>query len=312
VQALFASPETAPVLRKQGHGTTGKTPQLQPLFDTDLLLARKLRASRSHVDGADFLMVRVADDLAERLATVERKFERAVAAFCTTDDAERVLAGSGKVESIVRVERDRALLGAGDGIIAPAEVLPLEPGSVDLAISLLAFQETNDLPGLLYQFRRALKPDGLLLAAMAGGETLKELRECLLVAETELTGGAAPRVAPFTDVRDAGALLQRAGFALPVADVEVVTVRYSHLFALMADLRAMGATNALVDRSRKPVSRRLFLRAAEIYAERFADSDGRIRATFAIVWLSGWAPDASQPKPLKPGSAQVSLTQVLK
>jgi len=299
-------------LRKHVRGTTGKKRQLQPLFDTDLLLARRLRALRSHVDGADFLMARVADDLAERLATVERKFERAVAAFCTTDNAEKVLINSGKVGNVIRVERDAALLGAGKGIVAPAEVLPIEPERVDLAVSLLAFQEINDLPGLLFQFRRALRPDGLLLAAMAGGDTLQELRECLLVAETELTGGAAPRVAPFTDVRDAGALLQRAGFALPVADVETVTVRYPHLFALMADLRAMGATNALVDRSRRPVSRRFFTRAAEIYAERFADLDGRIRATFAIVWLSGWAPDASQPKPLKPGSAQVSLTQVLK
>ncbi|MGC4026684.1 MAG: methyltransferase domain-containing protein [Mesorhizobium sp.] len=285
---------------------------MQPLFDTDLLLARRLRSLRSRVEGADFLMVRVADDLAERLSTVERKFGRAVAAFCTTSDAERVLANSGKVGSVTRVERDPAMLGDGERIIAPAETLPLEPESIDLAVSLLSFQEINDLPGLLFQFRRALKPDGLLLAAMAGGETLKELRECLLVTETELTGGAAPRVAPFTDVRDAGALLQRAGFALPVADVETVTVRYPHLFALMADLRAMGATNALVDRSRRPVSRRLFIRAAEIYAERFADADGRIRATFSIVWLSGWAPDASQPKALKPGSAQVSLTQILK
>lgn len=285
---------------------------MQPLFDTDLLLVRKLRALRSAVSGADFLMARVAEDLAERLSTVERRFERAVAAFCITDHAARILAESGKVTDVIRVERDGSFLGADAGLAAEAEVLPLEPESVDLAVSLLSFQDINDLPGLLLQFRRALKPDGLLLAAMAGGETLKELREALLVAETELTGGAAPRVAPFTDVRDAGALLQRAGFALPVADVETITVRYPHLFALMADLRAMGATSALLDRSRKPVTARLFARAAEIYAERFADADGRIRATFSIVWLSGWAPDASQPKPLKPGSAQISLTEVLK
>ena len=182
---------------------------------------------------------------------------------------------------------------------------------MELAVSLLAFQEINDLPGLLLQFRRALKPDGLFLGAMAGGETLKELRESLLVAETELYGGAAPRIAPFTDVRDAGALLQRAGFALPVADVETLTVRYSDMFALMADLRAMGATNVLLDRSRRPAGRRLFARAAELYAERFSDADGRIRATFSIIWLSGWAPHGSQQKPLKPGSAQVSLTKIL-
>ncbi|MCO5064860.1 MAG: methyltransferase domain-containing protein [Rhizobiaceae bacterium] len=285
---------------------------MQLLFDTELALARRLRALHAHVTGADFLMERVADDLGERLATVERRFDRAIAAFCTTGHAARALERSGKVGHVLRVERDAALLLPDDGLTAAAETLPVEPESVELAVSLLAFQEVNDLPGLLLQFRRALKPDGLFLAAMAGGETLRELRESLLVAETELTGGAAPRVNPFTDVRDAGALLQRAGFALPVADVEAITVRYPHLFALMADLRAMGATNVLLDRSRKPVTRRLFMRAAEIYAERFSDADGRIRATFAIIWLSGWAPDASQQKPLKPGSAQVSLARILK
>ena len=286
---------------------------MQPLFDTDLLLARRLRAARACVAGADFLMARVADDLAERLSTVERRFEHAVAAFCTTAHAERVLKESGKVGQTLRIERDSALFQYAQGLIAEqAETIPLEAESIELAVSLLAFQEVNDLPGMLLQFRRALKPDGLFLAAMAGGDTLRELRESLLVAETELTGGASPRVAPFTDVRDAGTLLQRAGFALPVADVETITVRYPHLFALMADLRAMGATNVLTDRSRKPASRRLFTRAAEIYAERFCDGDGRIRATFSIIWLSGWAPDASQPKPLKPGSAQISLTEILK
>ena len=175
-------------------------------------------------------------------------------------------------------------------------------------MSLLSLQEANDLPGALIQIRRALRPDGLFLGAIAGGGTLAELRESLLAAETELYGGASPRVAPFTDVRDAGALLQRAGFALPVADVETVTVRYASMFGLLRDLRAMGASNALVARTRRP-SRRLFARAAEIYAERFADPDGRIRATFAIVWMSGWAPHASQQKPLKPGSATVSLAK---
>lgn len=285
---------------------------MHTLFDTELLLVRRLRALHAAAPGADFLMTRVADDLGERLSTVERRFDHAVAAFSTTDHAERALKESGKVARVERIERDRTMLGPEGGVVAEAETVPLDAGSLDLAVSLLALQEVNDLPGLLVQFRRALRPDGLFLAAMAGGDTLRELRESLLAAETELTDGASPRVSPFTDVRDAGALLQRAGFALPVADVETITVRYPHMFGLMADLRAMGATNILADRSRKPATRRLFARAAQIYAERFADPDGRIRATFAIVWLSGWAPDASQPKPLKPGSAQVSLTQVLK
>jgi SAM-dependent methyltransferase len=190
--------------------------------------------------------------------------------------------------------------------------IPLEPESIDLAVSLLSLHEANDLPGALIQIRRALRPDGLFLGAIAGGGTLAELREALLAAETEIYGGASPRVAPFTDVRDAGALLQRAGFALPVADVEPLTVRYDSIFALMRDLRAMGAANALIARSRRPGSRRLFARAAEIYKERFSDPDGRVRATFSIVWMSGWAPHASQQKPLKRGSAEVSLTKVLK
>jgi hypothetical protein len=157
-----------------------------------------------------------------------------------------------------------------------------------------------------------LRPDGLFLGAMAGSGTLAELRECLIAAETELTGGAAPRVSPFTDVRDAGALLQRAGFALPVADVESLTVRYATMFGLMADLRAMGATNTLLDRSHVPATRRLFARAAELYADRFSDSDGRVRATFNILWLSGWAPHASQQKPLARGTGKVSLAEALK
>ena len=189
--------------------------------------------------------------------------------------------------------------------------MPFEPESLDLVVSLLSLQAMNDIPGMLVQIRRALRPDGLFLGAFAGAGTLAELRECLLAAETELHGGASPRVTPFTDVRDAGALLQRAGFALPVADVETVTVRYDDMFGLMADLRAMGETSALADRSRRPGTRDLFARAAEIYAERFVDADGRVRASFSIVWLSGWAPDASQQKPLKPGSAKVSLKTIL-
>jgi SAM-dependent methyltransferase len=284
---------------------------LQPLFDTKLLIARKRRALARPVAGADFLLTRVAEELSERLATVERRFENAVAAFCVTPAARDAVLASGKAENVLRIEADAAFLSGDDGLVATPETLPLEPESADLVVSLLALQEVNDIPGMMIQTRRALKPDGLFLAAMAGADTLTELRESLLAAETELSGGVSPRVSPFTDVRDAGALLQRSGFALPVADIDTVTVRYDHMFALIRDLRAMGATNALIDRSRRPATRALFARAAEIYAERFSDPDGRVRATFSVVWLSGWAPHASQQKPLKPGSAQVSLAQVL-
>ena len=178
-------------------------------------------------------------------------------------------------------------------------------------MSALALQFVNDLPGALIQIRRALKPDGLLLAAMLGGDTLTELRQAFAAAEAEIEGGASPHVAPFTDVREMGALLQRAGFALPVTDVERLTVRYSSPFILMGELRRMGATNVLAERRRKPLRRATLARMAEIYAQRFADRDGRIRATFEVIWLSGWAPHESQQKPLRPGSAQARLADAL-
>lgn len=284
---------------------------LQPIIDTELWLAHKRRALGHPVAGADFLMRRAAEDLADRLGAVERRFGKAAVLFCQTPAATDVVAASGKAAEIVRVEADAAFLDGQPGLLAPLETVPFPPESLDLAVSLLSLQAMNDIPGMLVQIRRALRPDGLFLGAFAGAGTLSELRESLLAAETELYGGASPRVIPFTDVRDAGALLQRAGLALPVADVETVTVRYDTLFNLIADLRAMGETSALTDRSRRPGARKLFARAAEIYAERFSDADGRIRASFSVVWMSGWAPDASQQKPLKPGSAKVSLKTIL-
>lgn len=284
---------------------------LQPIIDTELWLAHKRRALGHPVAGADFLMRRAAEDLADRLGAVERRFGKAAVLFCQTPAAADVVAASGKAAEIVRVEADAAFLDGRPGLVAPLETVPFQPESLDLAVSLLSLQAMNDIPGMLVQIRRALRPDGLFLGAFAGAGTLSELRESLLAAETELYGGASPRVIPFTDVRDAGALLQRAGLALPVADVETVTVRYDTLFDLTGDLRAMGETSALTDRSRRPGARTLFARAAEIYAERFSDIDGRIRASFSVVWMSGWAPDASQQKPLKPGSAKVSLKTIL-
>lgn len=284
---------------------------MQPLIDTELWLAHKRRALAHPIAGADFLMQRAAEDLADRLDAVGRRFGKAAALFCQTPAAVEVIAASGKVGDIIRVEADEEFFGAGNGVVTPLETVPFEAESLDLVVSLLSLQAMNDIPGVLAQIRRSLRPDGLFLGAFAGAGTLAELRESLLAAETELHGGASPRVLPFTDVRDAGALLQRAGLALPVADVETVTVRYDSLFDLIADLRAMGETSPLLDRSRRPGTRQLFARAAQIYAERFSDPDGRIRASFSIVWMSGWAPDASQQKPLRPGSAKVSLKAIL-
>lgn len=291
-----------------GRGSLATT--MDNMFDTARMLRSRLRAAALSADGGDFLMRRVADDLEDRLAVIDRTFEKAALVHCITSDAERTVLGAGKARDALRIESDARLLD-GRGLVADGETVPLAPESVDLAVSLLTLQDTNDTPGKLIQIRRALKPDGLFIGAMAGAGTLGELRECLLAAETELTGGASPRVHPFADVRAAGSLLQRAGFALPVTDLETYTVRYDTLFALMRDLRAMGATSSLVARSRRPTPRRLFLRAAEIYAERFSDPDGRVRATFSTIWMSGWAPHASQQKPARPGSATVSLAKVL-
>ncbi|MBV9287174.1 MAG: methyltransferase domain-containing protein, partial [Hyphomicrobiales bacterium] len=204
--------------------------------------------------------------------------------------------------------------GAGDflGAVGDLERLPAAAGRLDLAVSLYALETVNDLPGALIQMRRALKGDGLLLAALLGGDSLTELRQSLTAAESEILGGASPRVAPFVDVRALGGLAQRAGLALPVVDLDRLTVRYADMLALMRDLRGFGAANALCARSRRPLRREVLLRAGATYAERFADTDGRLRATFDTVWLSAWAPHESQPKPLKPGSATARLADALK
>jgi SAM-dependent methyltransferase len=268
------------------------------LFDHALLRARRQRAQR--LGAATFLADRAADDLVERLDAVLRKFS-AVADIGSPGGilTNRLGARFGAVTTV-------DLTAGGE------ERLDLAPQSLDLAASVLALQFVNDLPGVLVQIRRALRPDGLFLAALVGGDTLTELRQAFAAAEVEIEGGLSPRVAPFADLRDLGALLQRAGFALPVTDVDRLVVRYDHALALMQDLRRMGATNVLVERRRKPLRRATLRRVAGIYAERFADPDGRIRATFDVVWLSGWAPHESQQQPLKPGSAKASLAEALK
>jgi SAM-dependent methyltransferase len=262
------------------------------LFDRALLIARQARALRQ--GPATFLLDRVAEDMAERLSAVMRDF---------TDAADVWTPGEGLRLAEARI-RSLTRVAPADSL---QEILNFAPQSLDLVLSALALQFANDLPGVLAQIRRALRPDGLLLAAMIGGDTLTELRQSFAAAEAECEGGASPRVAPFADLRDVGALLQRAGLALPVTDVDRVVVRYANAFTLMQDLRRMGASNVLIERRRTPSRRTTLLRMAQIYGERFADADGRIRATFDVIWLSGWAPHDSQPKPLKPGSATASL-----
>jgi SAM-dependent methyltransferase len=284
---------------------------METLFDHALIDTNRLRALRS--GPADFLLDIVAEEFAERLSVIDRRFEKAVELHGHTGAVARAIAVTGKVDAIERVESDRRFSAAGEPVTVSAlETVPLEPQSVNLIVSPLALHLTNDTPGVFVQIRRALKPDGLFLAAIPGSGTLQELREVLLAAESEISGGASPRVIPFPDVRDVGALLQRGGFALPVTDKETYTVRYDSLFPLMKDLRAMGMANPLSGRSRRPLARSVLLRAAELYAERFSDPDGRIRATFSIIYVSGWAPHESQQKPLKPGSATMRLADALK
>jgi SAM-dependent methyltransferase len=280
------------------------------IFDRKLLRARQRRARAM---GAEtFLIDRVAGEMGERLSAVLRQFDRAVDLGTPTDAVRRALAASGKVGMIIAATPEDARFDASSSwVAADEEALPFADGSLDLVVSALALQFVNDLPGTLIQIRRALKADGLLLAALIGGDTLTELREAFAVAESEIEAGVSPRVAPFADVRELGALLQRAGFALPVVDSDRLTVRYPSVLALMRDLRRMGATNVLRERRRAPLRRATLQRMAEIYGERFADPDGRLRATFEIVWLSGWAPHESQQRPLKPGSAAQRLADAL-
>ncbi|MEI9993596.1 MAG: methyltransferase domain-containing protein [Rhizomicrobium sp.] len=244
------------------------------IFDSKALALHRERARR--IGGDAFLLREAEAGLAERLGGVLRGFA---------------------------ARTELALDGAENFAAAPE--------SLDLVTSALALHAVNDLPGVLVQVRRALRPDGLFLGALFGGETLTELRQSLAAAEIAVLGGVSPRVAPFADVRELGGLLQRAGFALPVADVERTVVRYRDFGGLVRDLRAMGETNALVERSRKPMPRALLAAAWAHYAEHFTDPDGRLRATFEIVYLTGWAPHASQQTPLKPGSATARLADVL-
>lgn len=284
----------------------------EALFDRTALNARRARAARKFADH-DFLLRRACEDIAARLSAVTRAFPTALDLGVHHGLLGEALAQAGHTGRVIHAGPCRALLEPCEGarVLCEEEFLPFAPQSLDLVVSGLGLHLVNDVPGALIQIRRALKPDGLLLAAALGGRTLAELREAFMTAESEIEGGASPRVAPFADVRDYGGLLQRAGFALPVADADPFTVTYPSMFELMHELRAMGASNVLAARSRKPLRRETLFRAAEIYAERFPAGEGRIAATFEIIHLAGWAPHESQQKPLAPGSAKSRLAEAL-
>ncbi|PPC88548.1 MAG: SAM-dependent methyltransferase [Hyphomicrobium sp.] len=293
-------------------GSDRSPPATPEIFDRALLQSRRNRVAE-HAHRHDFLLKRVSEDVCERLSIIRRDFAYAGNVGAHHGLVSRHLRTTGKIKHIVDTDSADRVLARSDGPIVRAdeEALPFAAESLDLIVSGLSLHLVNDLPGSLVQIRRALKPDGLFLGALLGGETLKELREAWLIAEDEVMGGASPRVAPFADVKDLGGLLQRAGFALPVADSDVVTVRYATALDLMRDIKGMGASNMLTARRRVPVTRRLLLRAADVYSERFSEADGRVPATFEIITLTAWAPHDNQQKPLAPGSATMRLADAL-
>lgn len=285
------------------------------IFDRALLRKRRARAQPGF-DGYDFLVREAAWRLADRLDDVaSRHFPVALDLGCHTGQLTGLLAGRAGQELLVAADLSPAMARAAardhPALAADEEWLPFAPASFDLVMSCLSLHWVNDLPGALAQIRRALKPDGLFLAVMLGGDTLTELRRSLGEAEIALEGGMSPRVAPFAEVADLGRLLQRAGFALPVADGDEIVVRYADPLRLLDDLRGMGASNPLAERRKIPLRRATLMAAMERYRALFAGTDGRCPATFQLVTLTGWAPHPSQPQPLAPGSATQSLADAL-
>lgn len=295
--------------------TTGTVPEQARIFDRRLLRQRRERAVAT-LDRHDFLLKESGERLLDRLSDVTRKFPLAMDLGCRAGLLARHLDKRGGIESFIQCDLSTSMASSarafGPAIVADEEQLPIKAESLDLVLSNLGLHWVNDLPGALLQIRTALKPDGLFLACMFGAGTLSELRSCLMEAEIAETGGASARISPFADLRDAAGLLQRAGFALPVADAETITVTYSDMFRLLHDLRGMGEANLLLERLKRSTRRAIFARAAALYQSRHSDSEGRLKASFQLLFLTGWAPHASQQKPSPRGSGQVSLKDVLR
>lgn len=286
-------------------------PSEMQIFDRNLLRLRRARLAEGFGD-FNFLHREFGERLLDRLDDIQRSFPLAVDLDSRQGLIQEMLAGRGGIETLISCDLVPEMLPArGPSLVVDPEFLPFAPDSIDLFISSMGLHWINDLPGALIQIRRALKPDGLLLASMLGGDTLIELRRCLADAEIEVSGGLSPRLSPLTDIRDAGALLQRAGFALPVVDSDRITVTYDNAFRLMADLHGMCESNIVSEQIRHFTPRSLLMRAAELYQERFAGADGRIVASFHIINLTAWAPAPGQQQPLSPGSGQKPLAQAL-
>ncbi len=283
-------------------------------FDRRLLRERRDRAAPGF-DDHDFLLREAASRLLERLLDLNRNFSTVLDLGSRTGVLAEVWPRTRRPRMLVHADLSVAMaevaLRQGPALACDEELLPFAEASLDAVVSCLSLHWTNDLPGALVQLRRALRPDGLLLASMLGAGTLSELRDCLAEAELEIMGGCSPRTSPMADVRDLGSLLQRAGFALPVVDSDEITVTYATAFDLMRDLRGMAETNLVVERQRTPPRAALFMRAAELYRQRHAAADGRIRASFRILTMTGWVPHPAQQRPLRPGSARLSLADAV-
>ncbi len=287
-------------------------PDTSLLFDRNLLRRRRERIARTG-EGVDFLLQRAAEEIDERLDLVLRDFPVAIDLGAGHGMMIPRLQARDNITRVIAADHSALLMQELEGvakIICDEEALPFKQQSVNLFTSLLSLHFVNDLPGALVQIRRALKPDGLFLAALPGGQTLVELRTAFMLAEEQMIGGVSPRVAPMADIKDYGALLQRAGFTLPVVDSDLVTVSYPDPLKLMRELRLMGAGNVLADRLKKPLSKKLLQKVVDIYEREFGE-DGRISASFEIIYMSGWSPHESQQQPLAPGSAQTSLAAAL-
>ena len=291
---------------------TGTVPEGARVFDRRRVRLNRARAAAGFAS-VDFLVREVADRIADRLDDIRRTFPLALDLGCHRGELGQALAGRGGIQRLIQADLapDMAALAGGSAIACDEELLPFVEGSLDAVFSCLSLHWVNDLPGALVQIRRALRPDGLFLAAFFGGESLVELRQAWLEAESIVEGGASPRISPFADLRDAAGLLQRAGFALPVADADRLTVTYPSALALMRELKTMGEANAQIERRRSPTRRDTLAAAAALYQQRFAEPDGRVRATFQVIHVIGWAPSVDQPKALRPGSAAQRLADAL-
>ncbi|MGU9961965.1 MAG: methyltransferase domain-containing protein [Candidatus Puniceispirillales bacterium WSBS_2018_MAG_OTU23] len=294
----------------------------RPILVNEDAFQRNRNRAAKNFDQLDYIKSAVAERVMDRIDTIRRDLPLVLDVGCHTGSLTELLLKSPKITTVKAFDPSPEMVlrarvrtgGTRTGVqveCASFDRLPFEGVMFDAIVSAFSLHWANDLPGVLVQLQQRLKPDGVLVVALAGGVSLNHLRNCLVSAEIEQTGGMSPRVMPMADIKDMGGLISRAGLTMPVADSDVITVTYPDLMTLMAELRGMGEANAMTDRLKSMTPKSVFLRAAELYAQEYGDADGRIPASFEIITLTGWAADESQPKPLRPGSAKIRLADAL-